>query len=59
MRKLYFIVFIFSFLSISFFSSCREGLVEPVRLLELYVVDTLGVAVPNAKVDFYLTEQAT
>lgn len=58
MKKLHFIIFIFSFLSISFFTSCREGLVEPVRLLELYVVDTLGVAVPNAKVDFYFTEQA-
>ncbi|WP_291727272.1 hypothetical protein [Bernardetia sp.] len=41
-----------------FFSSCREGIIEPVRSLELYVVDTLGEPVPNAKVEFYLTESA-
>ena len=40
------------------FSSCREGGVEPVRLLELYVVDTLGEPVDNAKVEFYFTESA-
>ncbi|WP_375560793.1 hypothetical protein ACE193_24375 [Bernardetia sp. OM2101] len=40
------------------FSSCREGRVEPVRLLELYVVDTLGQPVDNAKVEFYFDEMA-
>lgn len=57
MKKLHFILIIFSCLAISFLSSCREGLVEPIRKLELYVVDTLGMPVSNAKVDFYFTEQ--
>lgn len=57
MKKLPLLFFLFSLLAILIFSSCREGLVEPTRLLELKVVDTLGVAVPNAKVDFYLSER--
>lgn len=56
MRKAYYIFFILVSLCISLFS-CREGTVEPLRLLELYVVDTLGVPVPNAKVEFYFTEE--
>jgi hypothetical protein len=55
MKKVYsnfFVLLFFCFL----FSSCREGGVEPVRLLELYVVDTLGLPVDSAKVEFYLTE---
>lgn len=57
MRKIYNSVFVLlSFCVV--LSSCREGGVEPVRLLELYVVDTLGVPVPNAKVEFYFTETA-
>ena len=38
------------------FSSCREGIVEPTRLLELHVVDTLGEPIPDAKVEIYLYE---
>jgi len=57
MRKVYSSIFVFFFFFV-LFSSCREGGVEPVRLLELYVVDTLGELVDNAKVEFYFTESA-
>ncbi len=57
MRKVYNSIFVLlSFCVV--LSSCREGGVEPVRLLELYVVDTLGVPIPDAKVEFYFTETA-
>jgi hypothetical protein len=58
MKKISFILFIFTSFFVLLFSSCREGIVEPTRLLELLVVDSLGVPVPNAKVDFYFTETA-
>ena len=57
MRKVYNSIFVLLSFCV-FLSSCREGVVEPVRLLELYVVDTLGLPVPNAKVEFYFTETA-
>ena len=56
MKKIYNTVFILLFCIL--LSSCREGSVEPVRLLELYVIDTLGLPVQNAKADFYFTESA-
>ncbi len=46
------------FSSFILFSSCREGGFEPVRLLELYVVDTLDLPVDSAKVEFYFSEFA-
>lgn len=57
MKKIYNTVFVLLFLCF-LFPSCREGGVEPIRLLELYVADTLGVPVNNAKVELYFTEQA-
>ncbi|AFM06296.1 hypothetical protein Fleli_3994 [Bernardetia litoralis DSM 6794] len=57
MKKIFNSIFIL-FSLCTLFSSCREGVVEPIRLLELYVVDTLGVPVDNAKVEFYFTELA-
>ncbi len=56
MKKIYSIIFILFSFSFLFFS-CREGSIDPVRLLELSVVDTLGVPVADAKVDFYFDEQ--
>jgi hypothetical protein len=56
MKKSHFIIFIFSSLCILFLSSCREGIIEPARLLELYVVDTLGMPVTDATVELYFTE---
>lgn len=40
------------------FSSCREGVDEPIRSLEFCVIDTLGDPVPNAKVEIYFSEEA-
>ncbi len=57
MKKVYKSSLVFLFFAV-IFSSCREGIVEPVRLLQLYVVDTLGVPISNAKVDFYFSETA-
>lgn len=56
MRKVHSTTFVLLCFCLSLFS-CREGIVEPVRLLELYVVDSLGIGIPNAKVEFYATEQ--
>lgn len=54
MKKKYF--FVFALLSVLFLSSCREGIIEPTRVLELLVVDSLGLPVSDAKVEVYFTE---
>ncbi|WP_338764226.1 hypothetical protein WAF17_21295 [Bernardetia sp. ABR2-2B] len=57
MKKKYFNLLVLTFFSLLIFSCVDRGNQEPVRLLELYVVDTLGLPVPNAKIDFYLKEE--
>lgn len=58
MKNKYFSLFVLVFSSLLVLTSCegREGIEEPIRLLDLYVVDTAGLPVPNAKVDFFLNE---